>query len=44
MWQRIRPCGLAAPQVSLAEAMGGQAPTIEAVASEVGPRLQTALL
>jgi lipoate-protein ligase B len=44
MWQRIRPCGLGVPQVSLADARGGQGPATDAVAAEVGPRLQTALL
>jgi lipoyl(octanoyl) transferase len=44
MWARIRPCGLGVPQVSLAEALGGAAPSIERVAAEAGPRLQTALL
>jgi lipoyl(octanoyl) transferase len=44
MWQRIRPCGLGVPQVSLADALGGAGPDVDAVAREVGPRLQTALL
>ena len=41
-WARIRPCGLALPQVSLAEA-SGRTPSIEAVAAEVGPRVVAAL-
>ena len=41
-WARIRPCGLALPQVSLAEA-SGRVPSVEAVAAEVGPRVVAAL-
>ncbi|HEY1554820.1 MAG TPA: lipoyl(octanoyl) transferase LipB [Kofleriaceae bacterium] len=44
MWQRIRPCGLGVPQVSLADALGGHAPPVAAVADLAAPRLQTALL
>ena len=41
-WQRIRPCGLATPQVSLVELR--QCPiSVETVAAEVGPRVVTAL-
>jgi lipoate-protein ligase B len=43
-WQRIRACGLGAPQVSLAQVRGGQPPEVEAVAIAVGPRVQTVLL
>ncbi len=46
-WQRIRPCGLALPQTSLAlalEARGRQPASVEQVAAEVGPRLAAALL
>ncbi len=41
-WQRIRPCGLAVPQVSLA-ALRGAPIGVETVAVEVGPRVVTAL-
>jgi lipoate-protein ligase B len=45
MWQRIKPCGLGVPQVSLADVLGGrQVPAIAEVAAEVGPRLQRVLL
>nr|HEX4313484.1 lipoyl(octanoyl) transferase LipB [Kofleriaceae bacterium] len=40
-WQRIRPCGLALPLVSL-EAAGARA-TVEDAAREVGPRVARAL-
>jgi len=41
-WQRIRPCGLAVPQVSLA-ALRGAPKSVAEVALEVGPRVVTAL-
>jgi len=41
-WARIRPCGLATPQVSLA-ALRGASIAVETVAIEVGPRVVTAL-
>jgi lipoyl(octanoyl) transferase len=41
-WARIRPCGLAVPQISLA-ALRGASITVEQVAIEVGPRVVTAL-
>jgi lipoyl(octanoyl) transferase len=41
-WQRIRPCGLAVPQVSLAELRAAPI-AVESVAVEVGPRVVTAL-
>jgi lipoyl(octanoyl) transferase len=46
-WQRIRPCGLSVPQISLAAALDarGLPPvTVEQVATELGPRLVRALL
>ncbi len=42
-WARIRPCGLALPQVSLADVLGAP-PMIETVAAEVGPRVVAALI
>jgi len=45
-WRRIRPCGLDVPQISLARALAarGRAPvSVEAVATELGPRLASAL-
>ena len=44
MWTRIRPCGLGVPQISLADALGGNAPAIAAVADEAAPRLARALI
>jgi len=44
MWRRIRPCGLGVPQVSLADARGGSAPPLEAVADDAAPRLARALI
>ena len=41
-WERIRPCGLAAPQVSL-EALAGRRISVEEVAIEVGPRVVASL-
>lgn len=41
-WARIRPCGLATPQVSLT-ALRGAPISVERVAIEVGPRVVTAL-
>jgi lipoate-protein ligase B len=41
-WARIRPCGLAVPQVSLA-ALRGAPIDVATVAVEVGPRVVTAL-
>ncbi|MGE0548204.1 MAG: lipoyl(octanoyl) transferase LipB [Kofleriaceae bacterium] len=41
-WARIRPCGLAAPQVSLATITNPKL-DVEHVAVEVGPRVVTAL-
>lgn len=41
-WARIRPCGLASPQVSLA-ALRGAPIGVDRVAIEVGPRVVTAL-
>lgn len=41
-WARIRPCGLAVPQTSLAALRGGPI-DIARVAVEVGPRVVTAL-
>jgi lipoate-protein ligase B len=41
-WQRIRPCGLAVPQVSLV-ALRGSPLSVADVAIEVGPRVVTAL-
>ena len=41
-WARIRPCGLATPQVSLSALSGARIP-VERVAIEVGPRVVTAL-
>jgi lipoate-protein ligase B len=46
-WQRIRPCGLSVPQISLAAALAARglpAVSVEQVADEVGPRLSSALL
>jgi lipoyl(octanoyl) transferase len=46
-WRRIRPCGLALPQISLTEALAarGQPPaTVPQLAAEAGPRLVEALL
>jgi len=42
-WSRIRPCGLAVPQISLARATGREV-LVEDVAAEVGPRLLRALI
>jgi lipoyl(octanoyl) transferase len=45
-WRRLRPCGGAAPQLSLTEARGARglaAISLPAVAAEVGPRLAAAL-
>ncbi len=42
-WQRIKPCGVGMPLVSLAE-LASPAPTVEQLASEVGPRVVRALL
>jgi lipoyl(octanoyl) transferase len=41
-WARIKPCGLDAPQVSLA-ALRGAPISVSDVAAEVGPRVVTAL-
>ncbi len=41
-WARIRPCGLATPQVSLS-ALRGAPISVESVAVDVGPRVVTAL-
>ena len=41
-WARIRPCGLATPQISLS-ALRGAPISVERVAVEVGPRVVTAL-
>ncbi len=41
-WARIRPCGLAAPQISL-ERLRGAPIEVATVAAEVGPRVVTAL-
>ncbi len=41
-WRRIRPCGMAVPQISLVRA--GADASVAAVAAEVGPRLVRALL
>jgi lipoyl(octanoyl) transferase len=41
-WARIRPCGLATPQISLT-ALRGAPISVESVAIEVGPRVVTAL-
>lgn len=41
-WQRIKPCGLACPQVSVAGALG-QRVSVEAFAIELGPRVVAAL-
>lgn len=41
-WARIRPCGLATPQISLT-ALRGSPIDVEQVATEVGPRVVTAL-
>jgi lipoyl(octanoyl) transferase len=41
MWARIRPCGLALPQVSLADA--GARASVEELACEVGPRVAAAI-
>jgi lipoyl(octanoyl) transferase len=41
-WARIRPCGLATPQISLTS-LRGTAISVERVAIEVGPRVVTAL-
>ncbi|MEO8702556.1 MAG: lipoyl(octanoyl) transferase LipB [Kofleriaceae bacterium] len=41
-WERIRPCGLDVPQLSIARARG-TAPAVETVAIEVGPRVVRAL-
>jgi lipoate-protein ligase B len=41
-WARIRPCGLATPQISLSTLRGAHVP-VERVAIEVGPRVVTAL-
>jgi len=41
-WARIRPCGLATPQISLS-ALRGAPIAVEAVAPEVGTRVVTAL-
>jgi lipoyl(octanoyl) transferase len=41
-WARIRPCGLATPQISLSLLRGGPI-SVERVAVEVGPRVVTAL-
>lgn len=41
-WARIRPCGLAVPNISLV-ALRGRDISVEAVANEVGPRVVTAL-
>jgi lipoyl(octanoyl) transferase len=43
-WQRIRPCGLSVPQVSIAEACGSPAITVAEVARAAGPRVAAALL
>jgi lipoate-protein ligase B len=46
-WARIRPCGLALPQVSLAAALAERsqpAPSVAEVAAEVGPRVVAALI
>ena len=46
-WRRIRPCGLALPQTSVArelEARGLSAVSVEQVAHAAGPRLAAALL
>jgi lipoate-protein ligase B len=43
-WRAIVPCGLGSGiTVSLAEALGGAAPTVADVAERVGPRLAAAL-
>jgi len=42
-WQRIRPCGLTVPQVSVASAAKREI-SVEEMAIEVGPRLARALL
>ncbi len=47
MWRRIRPCGQALPQTSLARELSARnlpAVTVEQVAALVGPRLVAALL
>jgi lipoyl(octanoyl) transferase len=41
-WAQIRPCGIAAPQVSLV-ALRGAGIDVATVAAEVGPRVVTAL-
>ena len=45
MWRTIRPCGLDAPLVSIAQARGASAPAISvaAVAAEFGPRVVEAV-
>ena len=46
-WQRIRPCGLCAAQISLADALAarGLPPvSVEQLAGDVGPRVVSALL
>jgi lipoyl(octanoyl) transferase len=42
-WQRIRPCGLDVPQLSIARALG-RSIAVEDVAIEVGPRVVRALM
>lgn len=42
VWQRIRPCGLDVPQVSIAQIIGAQTDT-ERAAIAVGPRVAAAL-
>jgi lipoyl(octanoyl) transferase len=46
-WQRIRPCGLCAAQISLADALAARGlppASVEQVGAEAGPRLVSALL
>jgi len=46
-WRRIRPCGLCARQISLADALatrGVPVPGVEQLAADAGPRLVSALL
>ncbi len=42
-WQRIRPCGLACPQISISQA-ADRPITVEQVAAELGPRVIAALV